>query len=62
MSGDCEVGNGDSSCVRGTGGGIPELALHLISSALSRIVHTVLLAGLAFVCSYACELLIAELH
>jgi hypothetical protein len=43
-------------------GGIPELALHLISSALSRIVHTVLLACLAFVNSYACELLIAGFH
>ena len=62
MSGDCEVGSGDSSCVRVTGGGIPELVLHLISSALSRSVHTVLLACLAFVHSCACELLIEELH
>jgi len=51
-----------TTCVRVTGGGIPELALHLISSALSRIAHSVLLACLAFVHAYACELLIAELH
>jgi hypothetical protein len=31
---------------------VPDLALHVISSALSRIVHTVLLPCLAFAVSY----------